>query len=1168
MAAMKGNEDTLETILFEYMKEKADAEYDTDAIRGLKAMINDIQKSVDYIDDALRQVVVAVAAANISDANEFTTVKKLLTSKSTSLSELLAQNDALNPPPEFSETLNAYDALENSVAEAGANANALISSNKEEYTWAEVKPIFESLIDISGDVFINDKRVSEMSSADATSLLNSAIDMTLAGGSGVFSDIANFTGDYSGKVEIIKTANVTVMGSVDADKAYLVLLLIHANGLTANDGSTSTANAELTSTYGYILDLAFRCNAPISDLLLQTDATQRVYEDSTSPSTSGGGSYMEFPLNAGFDVEQTTKLIDAVRVAFVDDQNNILGVAKLNTSNRAVADNVIKAPLYLYEYSLSESPEDYGAMIMGERKKETNVIASLTQNVAKSVSVVVWLDGDIVDNTVVSAESDTSVSGVLNLQFASSADLVPAGNSDLMNMTPDKTSLKKMIADNELTYNAGQGMHTTASWNTFTKAYEYAVKIYEDSLASDVLIYRAMRNLEAAQKALALTTAETLTTTIAELRELMGTTDEPARYIVAEGDKYLAVNPHNVVQELDKLGELFAVDKDKNLHDEGNGLYTPVYTDASWEALADALYNAELLKWQFDNDKKDENTLDIDNAISELELAKASLIRKIFYEPYDYEGVLYFAAVTEDKDTYGKWYDYAFKRVVADLRIIELDRYAVPVNLFTITLPKYAENANDVNGTFDEGRTEFVQLLSGTIDFNNSLYTSLKNEKVEYFTISDLGIAVRAMTDAQRQTISRLLEEIELLSDKAEGGEDIITEANAVLSVARKGRFTSTYAEANKVIFDMNVFLAASRNTAALETMKKDLLPKLDEAYEAAKGYEQIPVYNPVLDEEGNPVIDEETGVAKQEEVTTEYYEKLNAAIEEKEGLTETSDLADVISAFDRINDALVEYAIREAVPYPTYELANSAHGDKPVYRNDDTADFLVPVPDYAEAESWRINVGEIFVVTTNGILGYAAPQTISIYERANGAILTDKDGAEIPETTAGLNVKGGETLQLGATVFYEDDDGNKLEELPVWAEPVTNYIWTSSDSDILTVDGNGKITPKKEGTATITVSIETAAGNNYVFSIRVTADGFGTVSGPGSLAVGDMTKLTFTAGDISDTSLTYRSTDKTVLTVNESGHVTAVAPGSATVIVTVRTATGAYELRHDITVN
>lgn len=67
----------------------------------------------------------------------------------------------------------------------------------------------------------------------------------------------------------------------------------------------------------------------------------------------------------------------------------------------------------------------------GENRKTDNVIMALTQNTAAKLSCLVYLDGNKVTNADVAATGSTSMTGTMNLQFASSATLVPMEYRDL-----------------------------------------------------------------------------------------------------------------------------------------------------------------------------------------------------------------------------------------------------------------------------------------------------------------------------------------------------------------------------------------------------------------------------------------------------------------------------------------------------------------------------------------------------------------------------------------------------------------------------------------------------------------------------------------------------------------------------------------------------------------
>ena len=114
----------------------------------------------------------------------------------------------------------------------------------------------------------------------------------------------------------------------------------------------------------------------------------------------------------------------------------------------SISDNgTIRAELYLYDFWMVESTAEEhegseethytGAIKLGE-KLESSAITALEENVAKGVTALVYLDGSIVNNSMVAANSGQSMSGTLNLQFSSSADLEPMENEELKNMVDEE----------------------------------------------------------------------------------------------------------------------------------------------------------------------------------------------------------------------------------------------------------------------------------------------------------------------------------------------------------------------------------------------------------------------------------------------------------------------------------------------------------------------------------------------------------------------------------------------------------------------------------------------------------------------------------------------------------------------------------------------------------
>ena len=161
---------------------------------------------------------------------------------------------------------------------------------------------------------------------------------------------------------------------------------------------------------GYILDFCFKTNASNSNLLLQTEAIDRVNQENSTEATMGGGSFMEFGITEGADIttEQVIQIMSCFRIVFFDtDTKDVLGNASLDTSDLTYgADSTVAAKIYM--------------------DNDSAVIASLPRNTVRNISVLVYLDAKDLENEHVSATTATSVTGVMNLQFASDADLVPA----------------------------------------------------------------------------------------------------------------------------------------------------------------------------------------------------------------------------------------------------------------------------------------------------------------------------------------------------------------------------------------------------------------------------------------------------------------------------------------------------------------------------------------------------------------------------------------------------------------------------------------------------------------------------------------------------------------------------------------------------------------------
>lgn len=174
---------------------------------------------------------------------------------------------------------------------------------------------------------------------------------------------------------------------------------------------------------------------------------------------------------------------------------------------------------------------------------------------------------------------------------------------------------------------------------------------------------------------------------------------------------------------------------------------------------------------------------------------------------------------------------------------------------------------------------------------------------------------------------------------------------------------------------------------------------------------------------------------------------------------------------------------------------------------------------------------------------------TITLSFTINGAEYTGKysltvnkvgvESVEITSADSKTSIDPDEELQLTATVVPNNAS-------------YPDVTWLSSDDDIATVSDNGVVTGIAPGSATITA---TADGVDGTFSLTVNTIPVQSISikGEGSIEIGRISQLTceFTPTSATNKNVTWTTSDDSVATVSESGLVTGVGAGSATITAT-----------------
>ena len=234
--------------------------------------------------------------------------------------------------------------------------------------------------------------------------------------------------------------------------------------------------------------------------------------------------------------------------------------------------------------------------------------------------------------------------------------------------------------------------------------------------------------------------------------------------------------------------------------------------------------------------------------------------------------------------------------------------------------------------------------------------------------------------------------------------------------------------------------------------------------------------------------------------------------------------------------------------------------------RTGDTEQLTVTVLPENEAYqkvSWASSDPGIAQVSNTGLVTARSYGTATITATAYDGSYTASCEVEVivPVRNVWLNksyttLRIDETEQLIASVWPEDAS-NK------------NVSWESSDPDIAQISQNGLVTAHSGGTATITVTTE---DGGYTATCEVTV--FVPVSGISLnktatiLNVGETEQLTAIVlpDDASNQNVSWASSNPGMVEVSQSGMLTTVSPGVATI--TVTTEDGGFTATCEVTVN
>lgn len=217
------------------------------------------------------------------------------------------------------------------------------------------------------------------------------------------------------------------------------------------------------------------------------------------------------------------------------------------------------------------------------------------------------------------------------------------------------------------------------------------------------------------------------------------------------------------------------------------------------------------------------------------------------------------------------------------------------------------------------------------------------------------------------------------------------------------------------------------------------------------------------------------------------------------------------------------------------------------------TVNYTLDPADSTEAGlTWTSQSEQIATVDSDGKITGVAPGSTTIFVKTKAGnvqyifvtVVRRATGISFKEKELSLNV--GEESQIEYTLLPED--------------AATAIIWNSLDTAVASVNDAGVVTAVAVGQTYVTAVTE--EGYVAMCLIKVTQQATGVVINDTELTldVGDIYTVNYTLQpeDSTESGLTWTSQSQEIATVDEEGRITAIAPGTTTIL--VKTKTGEVE--------
>ena len=379
-------------------------------VKALLAMTEGLKNSLTYSLTSYRQAIIATAAASQISDSDFEAVRAGVASAT--------GNDFSKYANYYPTGMSAADVntLGDQIAKADVAIDLANNLLYENYGTEDQEPVADTKTYTSSDISgIIGKIISNLSGLNEA-LSDTVLTIDSAQFPGLLTTAADYAGSYSSSI-----AGFTLKVESNENSGGGKLAAISLDGLTVSEDTskTSTANTTVADFYGYVVDLAFRTNVSGSSLQLQTAAIDRVYTDGAG-ATKGEGSTVIYSFTENVSETQIRTLFSSIRVVFFNPDTGAI-YAKARLGEGTINENTATAGLYLIDSN-------------GQLSGDQAAITTLTQSTPQKVSALVYLDGSAFNNAaVINAKDSGSI--LVNLQFSSSAELIPMVDNELKNQT-------------------------------------------------------------------------------------------------------------------------------------------------------------------------------------------------------------------------------------------------------------------------------------------------------------------------------------------------------------------------------------------------------------------------------------------------------------------------------------------------------------------------------------------------------------------------------------------------------------------------------------------------------------------------------------------------------------------------------------------------------------